>query len=274
MSYLIARFFTRTAKTNIPSIDQINGFPLENVYFKARDGVKISAWFVPNSLENIVILLGGIRSNRETQLQRAAFYLKKGYSVLMPDLRGTGNSEGNVISFGWQERKDLQAAIFFLRKKGFKSIAAHGQSLGAAAIAYTHKEFQDFDFIVMESCYDNIDHAFTHRMEKYPVPKILYAGIYFFVERRVQASHFSLRPERFVKKFKAPTLFMAGDAEEVLPLVESQKIYKFCSSNFKRFQIFHGADHEDLYEYDPKLFESTLSKFLDELEKGHFAQSA
>jgi alpha-beta hydrolase superfamily lysophospholipase len=275
LSYFIAYFLTRPAHSKIARLKQISGHDVKRVKFKARDGVKLSAWFVSNpKSDKAVILLSGIRSNREAQIKRAQFYLNRGYTVLMPDLRGTGRSEGNFISFGWHERKDLQAAVFFLRKKGYKKVSAHGQSLGAATIAYAHKEFQGFEFIVMESCYDNINHAFQHRMEKYLVPRIFYAGVFYFVERKIQASHFSLRPERFVKNFVAPTLFMAGDSEKVLPLPESQKIYKFCTSKFKQFVIFQGADHEDLYENNPVLFERTMDAFLIEIDNLNLAQSA
>lgn len=275
LSYFIAVFLTRPAPSKIAQIKQISGEKVRRVKFKARDGVKLSAWLLANpKTDKAIVLLSGIRSNREAQIRRAQYYLNRGYTVLMPDLRGTGKSEGKFISFGWHERKDLQAAVFFLRKRGYSKVSAHGQSLGAATIAYAHKEFQGFEFIIMESCYDNINHAFRHRMDKFLVPRIFYAGVFFFVERKIKATQFSLRPERFVKSFSAPTLFMAGDSEEVLPLPESQKIYKFCTSKFKRFVIFQGADHEDLYENNPVFFERSLDDFLAEIDHYDIAKSA
>jgi hypothetical protein len=50
---------------------------------------------------------------------------------------------------------------------------AHGHSLGAATIAYSFKDFKDYSFVVLESCYDNIDHAFEHRMQRIHLPLLL-----------------------------------------------------------------------------------------------------
>ena len=92
--------------------------------------------------------------------KRADFYYKNNYNVLLQDLRGTGKSGGDAITFGWHERKDLLAAFNFLKEKnGIDTIAVHGLSLGAATITSRYQEKPDYYSVVLESCSGNIENA-------------------------------------------------------------------------------------------------------------------
>jgi alpha/beta superfamily hydrolase len=49
-------------------------------------------------------------------VDRALFLRDAGYSVLLIDFQATGESPGDVITFGWRERLDVLAAVDFLRR--------------------------------------------------------------------------------------------------------------------------------------------------------------
>ena len=42
---------------------------------------------------------------------------RHGYGVLLLDMRGQGESEGDPNAFGWESSKDLDAAIAFLTRR-------------------------------------------------------------------------------------------------------------------------------------------------------------
>ena len=134
----------------MPEVPKIEGVNVQNLSIKTQDDVVVSSWFIENSKDKAIILLSGIRGNRTQQLDRARFYLDQGYSVLLPDLRGTGETKGDFISFGWHERKDLNACYKKLKELGFSEIGANGQSLGAATIVYSSKEATNFDFVILD----------------------------------------------------------------------------------------------------------------------------
>jgi len=162
-----SKIATRTHPQNIPSSEKYFPQPVEKQSFTSFDRVRISSWFIPNeSSEKAIILLNGIGGNRLGVVSRAQFYLEKGFNVLMPDLRGTGASGGDLISFGWNERYDLLACVDFLKERGLEKIAVHGISLGAATIVYSFQENPDYEFVVLESCYDNITNALKNRVDK------------------------------------------------------------------------------------------------------------
>ncbi|MFN0201163.1 MAG: alpha/beta hydrolase [Bacteroidia bacterium] len=265
VGYFAAQFLMKTYPKTHPEIVKIGQVKVQNVNIRTSDKLQLSAWYLDNASPRAIILLSGIRANRLAQISRAEFYLKKGFSVLMPDLRGTGESEGERVTFGWEERKDVLACVKYLQEKGFSHIAADGQSLGAATIVYAHQEFQDFDFVVLESCYDNITHAFQHRIEHYPLPYFLFRPVVYFTENALQTQAAHLAPDSLIRKVKCPTLLLAGDEEQQIPLSETLTLYKNCGANPKILHIFKGAKHENFHNRFAAEYEQQVSTFLENL---------
>lgn len=138
------------------------GLPYENVQFPARDGVRLSGWFLPaaKGAERqgaTLILVHGWQWNRlgdaaadllanfsgttPVELLRLAHALHyEGYHVLMYDQRNHGESAGHPpVTFGLGESEDLLGAITYLadRPEADKNrIGVIGFSIGANAILY------------------------------------------------------------------------------------------------------------------------------------------
>jgi uncharacterized protein len=234
----------------------------EDISLTSEDGVLISAWYVKGDSNKAVILLPGIGANRLSCISRARYYREKGYTVVLPDLRGTGSSGGELISFGWHESKDLKACYEFLRKKKYNRIAVHGCSLGAATITYSLKDIHDYYFIVLESCYDNIDQAFANRVAKYHLPEFLYFPVRFFIEKRIGAKTTELRPEEFIKLAASPVLIMAGDAEVQVKVPETRKLFDNCGLKKKMLYFFKDGKHENFMQKYPMVYIKTLDAFI------------
>lgn len=117
VSYFAARYLIRPNKIVIKNTEEINGIKPESITLKTIDEIEVSAWYLDNNSDKAIILLSGIRGNRLNQISRAEFYLKQGFSVFLPDLRGTGKSSGDYVSFGWHERNDFIACYNFLKAK-------------------------------------------------------------------------------------------------------------------------------------------------------------
>ncbi|MEM6298230.1 MAG: CocE/NonD family hydrolase [Bacteroidota bacterium] len=263
--YLAAKFLTRTNQVTVRDIQSLEGRAVQHLFIKTEDGVTVSSWFVENSTEKAIILLSGIRVDKTRQLERAKFYLDKGYSVLMPDLRGTGKTQGDFISFGWQESKDLIACFERLKTMGFTKIGANGQSLGAATIVYATKASLDFDFIILESCYDNISNALKNRVRNFPAPHFLYKPATFFTAKIIDGAQESLVPDQIITQIECPTLIMAGDTEFQIRTEETEKLYQNSGAKVKQLHFFKGGEHEDFYARFPTEFEEVVSGFLNKI---------
>lgn len=261
--YYVAKIATAPTRRDIEDRDTIGGKKVENVEITTEDGVKLSAWYIPTGGDRVVLFLPGIHSCRTQFGSRAEFYIGLGYSVLMPDFRATGKSQGGVVSIGWHERKDLLACMNFLRSKGYAHIGADGISMGAATICYSLKEVNDFAFIVLESAYDTMDHAIDNRFAMFHVPAFLSLPMRLFGEMRIGARISEMRPIDYMKYCKAPTLVMGGDSEPELKLQETQSLFDNCASPDKHICIFKGAHHENFLKRYEEQFKTTLRSFLD-----------
>ena len=65
---------------------------------RTSDGVKLAGWYVPSRNGAAVIAFPG----RSGPLEHARMLARHGYGVLMLDMRGQGESEGDPNAFGWQ----------------------------------------------------------------------------------------------------------------------------------------------------------------------------
>ena len=267
LGYLFASLVTENRQKKYPPITSIGNFPAEQIQLTSSDGIKINSWFAGENKKQAVILLAGIGGNSSSMKARAEIYLQHGISVLLPDLRGTGISEGEIISFGWNEQKDLIAAYRWLRSRGFEKVGAHGCSLGAATIAYSLDSIPDYDFLVLESPYDNIDHAFAHRIFDSGFNRVLFWPAYFFTEQKTEANADELYPISRAPKYKGPLLYFAGDKEEQIPVEESRIFFTNFGSADKTFFLFPGAPHCDLCEFSPDLYKERLNAFIESIKQ-------
>ena len=105
-----------------------------DVTFPARDGVRLSAWYVPGRHGVAVILLHGSHGTRTDTVPYLRMLAAHGYTVLAYDARGHGASAGQTNALGWRGADDLAGAVAFLaRQPGVdgRKIAALGLSMGA-----------------------------------------------------------------------------------------------------------------------------------------------
>jgi pimeloyl-ACP methyl ester carboxylesterase len=139
--------------------------------------------------------------------------------------------------------------------------------MGAAAAAFA-VAFESIkpDWVILESCYDNISHALANRLKK-RIAGILVPAIAIpleFVGKHVfQLPMEELNPTRALGKIHCPVLVLAGDAELILTEAEVEAFFKRIPEP-KRLEFFPGATHQDLLVHDPRRFIRTVNRFLRE----------
>jgi dipeptidyl aminopeptidase/acylaminoacyl peptidase len=140
------------------------GLPYEDVQFPARDGLRLSGWFIPAKERNgnkpvtTLVLVHGWPGNRlgtaaeniltdlpmsvPVELLRLTHGLHQaGYQLMMFDLRNHGLSASSIpVTFGLREADDLLGALDCLASRkdvDMQRIGAIGFSSGANTILYT-----------------------------------------------------------------------------------------------------------------------------------------
>ena len=246
---------------------------LEPISLVASDGIRLHAW-VQRSLKATsnrwVVLLHGYRSDRTILQTRRSFFVRRGYHTLLLHFRGHGSSEAAHISYGFSERMDVKAAFDFIRSIHAGQpveIGIDGVSMGAAAAAFAVKyESMHPDWVILESCYDNISRALTNRLEKLvygPFVPLIARPLQFAGKHVFHLPLKDLNPAKALEKIPCPVLVLAGDSEKVMTSAEVEQFYQSIPEP-KRLVFFPGAAHDDLLVHDPRRFIKAVTDFLRE----------
>lgn len=113
------------------------GFAVEEVTFTSEDGITLAGWFTPSQNGGTVILLHGYGGNRTSMIWHARQLTGAGFGVLMYDERASGESGGEYRSYGWEDTRDVKAAVQFIQTRNpNEHIGAAGCSTGADIAVY------------------------------------------------------------------------------------------------------------------------------------------
>jgi len=137
----------------------------EEFTFPARnDGLQIAAWYIPSDEKQKAIVLVHGRDNSRTNgfcdqfVTFANDLHNAGFSVMMIDLRGHGESADSRFHFGMKEYQDVLGAVDWLKARGYQpgSVGVLGYSLGAASVIGAAAEDQDIGAIWIDSSYADV----------------------------------------------------------------------------------------------------------------------
>lgn len=87
---------------------------LEDVAFTTADGLTLRGWYVPSRSRAAVVLVHGFAGHRAQLLFEARALARAGHGVLLFDLRAHGESDGDRVTWGDSERRDVKAALDFV----------------------------------------------------------------------------------------------------------------------------------------------------------------
>jgi fermentation-respiration switch protein FrsA (DUF1100 family) len=116
---------------------QLDSQRVETVELHSGDGLRLFAWYAEPKAPNgdTVLLLHGVGDNREGMIAHAAVLLRHGFSVLIPDARAHGESEGRLATYGLKERDDLVRWVKWLHeRRPPHCLYGLGESMGAAIL--------------------------------------------------------------------------------------------------------------------------------------------
>lgn len=133
--------------------------PPEEIKFPAAEGLEIAGWFIPSTAsDKALILVHGRNVSRTKNFDGkfpdfGAVMHRRGFSVLMIDLRGHGQSAAARCTFGLTERRDVIGAVNWLKQRGYQAnkIGILGVSLGAAAAIGAAADDPEIGVLVLDS---------------------------------------------------------------------------------------------------------------------------
>ena len=117
------------------------------------DGLALQGWYIPSNNQAAMILVHASNGNRTGTIFHAALLAEHGYGVLLYDTRAEGESEGALNANGWEDHKDVFAALEYLQGRPEidpSRIGALGLSAGAKTVLYTATQTEEISAVVAE----------------------------------------------------------------------------------------------------------------------------
>ncbi len=108
---------TTVPSTELTSTPAALGLEYESVTVTTTDGVELAAWYVPGTNGAGVVVMHGAGSTRSDVLDQAAVLAGSGYTLVLIDARGHGDSDGAAMDFGWYGDLDIAAGTEYLASR-------------------------------------------------------------------------------------------------------------------------------------------------------------
>jgi len=243
----------------------------DTVSFASGSGSTIHAWFARgDSGAGAVLLLHGVGDDRRAMIERARFLHAAGYSVLLPDFQGHGESAGAHVTYGALESLDAAAALEFLHQRApGERAGVIGVSMGGAAALLGPSGPLTADALVLESVYPTITDAVRDRLRAWlgPIGPAFTSPLISYVGREIGVSAAALRPLDRIGTVTAPILIAAGTKDRYTPMTETHALYASAPSP-KELWMVDGAGHVDLHAFAPAEYERRIGSFLSRNLRG------
>jgi len=237
------------------------------VSFESDSGANVHGWWCPmQNGRGTVLLLPGIRANRLSMVGHARFLRRARYSVLLIDFQGTGESQGDHVTFGWKESRDVLAAVNFLRSAEPSSrLAIIGSSLGGAAALLATPPLK-VDGLVLEAVYPTIEIATRHRLENYlgPLGQFTAPLLLRQLHARLGISVDDLRPIDHISRVACPLFIISGEKDRNTRPEDTRMLFSRAQC-LKELWLVPKAGHVDLHNAAPTQYESRVLAFLERL---------
>ena len=244
------------------------GLTFQEVGFESSDGLDLKGWWVPEEgSSRAVILVHGLDANKSSQyvLDTSPIYAQAGYSVLMLDLRGHGESEGERTTVGYQEVRDVQGALSWLEEeKGFEpnEVVLHGWSMGGATVLRSAPG-TGVAAVVEESSYADLPLLLENVLpEESGLPSFFNPGIFLMAKLLLDFDPWAVRPEEDAAKLSedgVPLLIVHSTDDEVVPFEHAEML----AVSYPEAEFWKIAGYEHVQAYTHPEYRQ---RFLDILE--------
>jgi pimeloyl-ACP methyl ester carboxylesterase len=272
-AWAIVHSGTRPQDRSLQATPAQQGVSYEEISFNARDGLKLSGWFIPpTGKDAVLICTHGLFRNRVEMLERIIPVARAGYGALLYDTRSHGTSSTGLISLGFHERNDVLGAIDYVKRR-YQDAAEHpqivlmGVSMGADSTLEAAAESNDYAAIILDSPFLNIRETVArHSWLLLRLPGFPFDSLFlFWLERLARFDPERMNAEKAIARIQpVPLLIIASEGDIRMGTVAARTLHDETKSRLKILKIYgkdvgHGASAR-IY---PGPYSALILQFLD-----------
>jgi hypothetical protein len=242
-----------------------HGIPFESHMIECQDGIKIHSWLLlhPDSQRErnpTLIFFHGNAGNIGLRLPNAIeMYRQLNVNVLLVEYRGYGDSD-DVAPTEAGLKLDSEAALRFISTHPLidsSRLFVFGRSLGGAVgfhlANYAQLNSLPLAGIIVENTFLSISEMVDHLMP--------YVKLFKPLVLRLNWDSSVLVPN-----IRAPTLYLAGSADELVPHNHMMQLYKASnkSSVLSRMHVVPGGTHNETWLQGGRAYFDRMRSFIAE----------
>lgn len=246
------------------------GLQYEDVEFTAADGVRIAGWFIPASEANdtgcTVIVCHGYPGTRSRFIDVVPALHRGGFSVLMFDFRGNGESDGRP-TIGRTEVRDVDGAIKWLHESkpnACLGIGVIGFSMGGAVAIMAAAQNEAIKAVIADSAYASLDRParLTLRQVFGPLAPVL--GIPAWVTFRIMlgCDPNDVAPYRVIERISPRAVFIIHGTDDHKVSVEDALLLYRHARQPKELWIGEGVGHVKMFATRQREYEERMVTFF------------
>jgi dipeptidyl aminopeptidase/acylaminoacyl peptidase len=279
VSSAMAANLTRTTRVRSNPEDSPDsvGLIYSDVSFTSRGGdARLSGWIIPpeagaNSPEatargtSWIVMVHGDNSNRSDPktgtLGIARALSRRGFGILMFDLRRRGDSPAAMSSSGYFERLDLQGASDYLVSRGAdrSRIGVLGFLLGGAVALMAGSNPNNFGAVVADSSFADYSLVLKNSMTGIKRPLTMwFTGMRFMAKSIYGIDIADISPARTIARSDTPVFVIHGEDDDVIPVEHARLLGRAVGASFDEIDtgeetvwIVPGAGHTGAFRTQP-----------------------
>ncbi|MER3474272.1 MAG: hypothetical protein C4335_09635 [Armatimonadota bacterium] len=240
--------------------------PYDSIVISSRDGIPLSGWWLPHPrARGVAVLCHGYVANRCEVLGVGLELHRMGFSCLLFDFRGHGESGGRFTTIGAKEVNDALGAVDFAAQFGLP-ILLFGSSMGGAVAILTAARDERVGAVIADSAYARLSQAadtwweagFGKVLGKLCRP-VKYLALLFTRTRLSDAE-----PVREIGKIAPrPLLLIHGDRDHLVPLQHAYALYQSAGEP-RTLWIASGSGHVQARVDQPEQYYEQIARFVDQ----------
>lgn len=251
------------------AIEEKPSFPYDSILLTTSDHTSVHAWYSwVDSSKGCVIFVHGYTGNKGALLKEAEEFRSWGYSVLLLDLRGHGESESSATTMGVKETDEVEKAFDYAVSKGNKKILLYGASLGAGICIKAAADGKIKPAaVIADMPFGSLHEHFKGRAREIGFPSEPFASLVtFWVGIEQGYNGFKHDVASYAKNVNCPVLVEWGDKDVIVSQHEIESVYQNLASKNKKLVIYPGAGHQSFLHYDPITWQKEMQELLHSLK--------
>jgi len=255
-----------------PKNPEALGLSVTPVEFTTSDGIRLRGWWTPGDPGMpVIIFVHGMNRSRLELLERAAESNRRGYGVVLFDLRNHGESEKAYTTLGIHESLDICAAQQLVNERApGRPQLLWGVSMGASSAILAAKRCPGrFAAVVSDSSFLSFRETIGHHLQLFfHLPAFPFSNLIIAIaEFRAGFDADDGDVEAAVGEIETPILFIAGGADRRMPPALAERLRNASHSPLSELLVVPGARHGEAFATDHGKYLDAVYRFLEKVRK-------